>query len=190
MNSVFDWQTLEDQLVGRSRQALLQFATEYPEVTCSFFAYDVHPYAGDFLLSFESIEHSLKQAQEQEQWAIARRSEMLSREWSWRAAKYFSTAELVTDYNAEVEYFAYHLYADLHVEELNQLSASEEYPQGGETENNYIEGNIRIVLWKVIERLIASDSFSPLTLASPFRAGYQYFGEELIVLRILNWPHL
>lgn len=189
MVSVFDWHALEDQLVERSRQVIFQFATEYPEVTCSFFAYEVHPHAGDFLLSFETIEHSLQQAQEQEQWAIASRSKMLSHEWSWRAAKYFSTAELVTDYNSEVEYFAHHLYADLHVKELNKLSAGGEYPKGGETENNYIEGNIRIVLWKVTERLIAHEAFNRLTLASPFRVGYEFYDEPLVVLRILNWPH-
>ena len=51
-----------------------------------------------------------------------------------------------------------------------------------------MEGNLRIVLWKAIERLIASDAFAPLCLASPFRVGYQLHERELVVLRILNWP--
>lgn len=56
INFVFDWQALEDQLVEQSRQAILQFAAEYPDVTCSFFAYDANPIYGGFLLSFETSE--------------------------------------------------------------------------------------------------------------------------------------
>ena len=115
MVSFFDWQALEDQLVERSRQAILRFATEYPDVTCSFFAYDANPIYGDFHMSFETYEHSLQEAQENEQRAIARRNQMLSHEWFWRSAKYFSTSPLVTDYSPDVGRFAHLMYVGLKV---------------------------------------------------------------------------
>ncbi len=185
----FDWQALDDQLVERSRQAIFQFATEYPNVTCSFFAYEANPIYGDFHMSFETYEHSLLEAQKNEQRAIARRTQMLSHERSWRSAKYFSTDPLVTDYSPSVGRFAHLMYAGFKVRELNDLSVSGQYPQGQKHQDDYIEGNVRIVLWKVIERLIANETFNQLTLASPFRVGYQYHDEALVVLRILNWPH-
>jgi len=185
----FNWQALEEQLFARSREAILRFAREYPEARCSFFAYDANPIYGEFLVSFETAEHSLQQAQENEQEAIKRRNQMLALPEAWRGATHFSTYPAVTEYSPDVGLFAHHMYDPIKVDELDELSASGAYPKGLETDDDYIEGNARIVLWKVIERLIASDAFSALALASPFRVGYQYHDDELIVLRILNWPH-
>lgn len=62
------------------------------------------------------------------------------------------------------------------------------YPGGNEGSDAYIEGNTRIILWRVLERLIAAHAFDALKLASPFRVGYQLSGDCLVVMRILNWP--
>lgn len=188
MEAIFDWQALEEHLIEQSREAIRRFATEYPDVTCSFFAYDVNPIYGEFLVSFETAEHSLQTAQENEQEAIRRRNQMLTLPEAWRGAEYFSTHPVVIEYSPDVGLFAYPMYAQIKVYELDELSASGVYPTGLPTDDDYIEGNARIVLWKVIEQLITSDAFAPLALASPFRVGYQYHDEALTVLRILNWP--
>lgn len=100
-----------------------------------------------------------------------------------------SKAPRVTDYSPDIGYFAYHMYADLNFPELAGFKESETYPQKrNAVEDDYIEGHVRIILWKVIERLIASDTFSQLHLASPFRVGYEFHDGDLLVLRILNWP--
>jgi hypothetical protein len=188
MVDVFDWQTLEEQLFERSREAILRFAREYPEARCSFFAYDANPIYGEFIICFETAENSLQQAQENEQEAIKSRNQMLSRPEAWRGAAYLSTNPPVKAYTPDVGLFAHPMYDQIRVRELDELSASDAYPKGLPQEDDYIEGNARIVLWKVIERLIASNAFSPLTLASPFQVGYQVHDDELVVLRILNWP--
>lgn len=185
---VFDWQAVEEELYARSREAILRFASEHPQARCSFFAYDANPIYGEFFVSFETAEHSLQQAQENEQRAMKRRNQMLGHPEAWRAARHFSSYPVVTEYNAHVGRFAHHMYDPIQVSELEELSASGAYPKGQETEDGYIEGNAHIVLWHVIERLIESSAFSPLTLASPFRVGYQFHDEALVVLRILNWP--
>jgi hypothetical protein len=70
-------------------------------------------------------------------------------------------------------------------------NASEEqryYPIGLAHQDDFLESNVRLVLWRVAERLVADEAFKPLTLASPFIVGYEFHDGEDVVLRILNWP--
>lgn len=190
MALTFDWQSLEDRLFEQSKALILRFAAEHPDVTCSFFAYDTHPAYGEFLPSFDNSENMLRMAKEDEQRAIARREKMLKREWSWRSAH--TMWRSASDSSPDVGYFAYHIYAEIRFAELEELSMSGNYPQTNhKSEDNYIDGNVRIVLWKVVERLIADEAFAPLRLASPFRVGYQFHDDgQFIVLRLLNWPQV
>ncbi len=190
MALTFDWQSLEDRLFKQSKALILQFAAEHPDVLCSFFAYDTNPAYGEFLPSFDSYENMLRMAQEDEQRAIAEREQMLRQEWSWRSAHYMLHS--VSDSSPDVSDFAYHIYAEIRIDELEALSVSGTYPQKNhEAEDDYINGNVRIVLWKVVERLIAAEAFAPLHLASPFRVGYQFHDDgHFIVLRLLNWPQV
>lgn len=186
----FDWQSLEDRLYEQSRAVIQQFAAEHPAVTCSFFAYDTDPQEGYFLLGFDTLENSLRMAQENEQRAIKQRNEMLTQDWSWRTAHFMLQFPRVTDYSPDIGYFAYPTYAQIDFQELADLSESDNYPQRqNNIEDDYIDGNVQIVLWKVIERLIVDEAFAPLHLSAPFHVGYQLHTDGLVVLRILNWPH-
>ncbi len=186
----FDWQALEDRLVEQSTAVLRQFAAEHPDVLCSFFAYDTNPAYGEFLLSFDSQENMRRSAQKDEQRQIAQREMMLKLEGSWRGAKF--NLRSVSDSSPDLGEVAYPLYAELIFKELEAFCMSEDYPQKNhEVEDNYIHGNVGIMLWKVVERLITSEVFAPLRLASPFRVGYQFHDDgHFIVLRLLNWPAL
>ena len=188
----FDWQSLEDRLYEQSRAIILQFAAEHPDVTCSFFAYDTDPKEGYFLLGFDTYENSLEAAQENEQRAIERRNQMLVHEWSWRHARSMLNIPRLTNYSPAVSDFAYHMYAQIDFQELIDLSESGSYPQKDhDVEDDYIEGNTRIVLWKVIERLIANNVFDQLHLASPFYVGFAlHEDDQTPPLRILNWPNM
>lgn len=188
---IFDWQSLQDRLYEQSRITILQFAAEHPDVLCSFFAYDTDPKEGYFFLGFDTYEHSLKMAQENEQRAIEHRNQMLLHGWSWRTASLAFKTPGLTYYNPDVSSFAYPTYARIDFAELVELSESESYPQPNhDFEDDYIEGNTRIVLWKVIERLIASHVFDHLHLASPFYIGYALHEDyQTPPLRILNWPN-
>lgn len=191
MAQFLDWQSLEERLFEQSSTIIRRFAQEHPDVTCSFFAYDTDPSYGYFLPSFDTFENSLQQAQKNEQQVIERRKKMLTQEWSWKSVSYISKSPRVTDYSPDVSCFAYHMYADLRFPELTELKESEAYAQKrNEVEDDYIEGNVRLILWKVIERLIVSNTFSQLHLSSPFRVGYQFHEEDLLVLRILNWSSI
>lgn len=189
MAVVIDWQVLEERLFEQSCAVIKQFAEDHPDVICSFFAYDTDPGYGYFLLSFDTAENSLQQALKNEYWAIEERKKMLSQEWSWNSARSLSRVPPITDYSPDVGYFAYYMYAEIRFPELVEFKESEAYPQrSNEVEDDYLEGHVRVVLWKIIERLIASAIFSQLRLSSLFRVGYQFHEEDLLVLRILNWP--
>jgi hypothetical protein len=186
----FDWQSLEDRLYEQSRAVIQQFAAEHPDVTCSFFAYETDPIEGYFMLGFDTYENALRMAQENEQRAIKQRNQMLTQEWSWRHARSMLQSPRLTDYSPDVSYFTYPTYVQLDFQELCDLFESENYPQpANSVEDDYIDGNVQIVLWKVMERLIASEAFAPLHLSAPFHVGYQLHTDGLVVLRILNWPH-
>lgn len=182
-----DWQGIEDRLLAFSMDTIRRFASEHPKEVCSFFAYDVDlPF---FLPSFDTPENALRVAQQTEQNAIARRAKMLTLPTAWRGARHFSTSPPVLDYSYSTGHFAYHIFADIKIDELEDLQLAEDYPQD-EAADDYAVGKTRIVLWRVIERLIDSGELRHLPLASPCRLGYQMHDNELTVLRILNWPQV
>jgi|SRR5579885_3664274 hypothetical protein len=114
---------------------------------------------------------------------------MLTQDWSWSIAHFILQTLRLTDYSPDMSYFTYPTYAQLDFQELCDLSESDNYPQRqNNIEDDYIDGNVQIVLRKVIERLIAGEGFASLHLSSPFHADYQFHEKELVVLRILNWP--
>jgi hypothetical protein len=185
-----DWQDLEHQLFEQSKAGILHCAAEHPETLCSFFAYDANPIYGGFYLCFDTPENALEVAQRREQEAMKRRAQMLTREESWRHANYFLTDPKITDYSPNVGYFAYHAYVEIEFERLNDLHFNDGYPEDKEHEDNYSEGNGQLMMWRVLEWLIDEKVFASLRPASPFRLGYQLHDDELVVLRILNWPEV
>lgn len=182
-----NWQEIEDRLFAFSSETIGRFAAEHAEEVCSFFAFDVD--LPSFLLSLDTPQNALQVAQRTEQEAIAERAKMLALPIAWRGARYFSTRPPVLDYSYSTDFFAYFNFADITIDEVEDLHFAEDYPQD-ESADDYAEGNTRVVLWRVIERLIDRDALGSLRLASPFRLGYQMHDDDLTVLRILNWPQI
>jgi hypothetical protein len=183
-----NWQKIEDRLFEESKAGILRFAAEHPETICSFFAFSANPVYGEFHLDFDTPENALEVAQRNEQEAIKWRSELLQGAEAWRHATSRLTFLRVLDYSRDVGSFAYPDFVELSFKELDDHIYSEDYPESGEYEDDYSNGNGQLVMWRVLERLIEDGVFSALRLASPFRVGYKiHDGVELVVLRILNW---
>lgn len=187
MDNAPDWHAVEERLFEESKTAILQFATEHPDEIFSFFAYYTEPYYGNFLLFLETYANALKAAQENEQQAIARRKSMLRTEGMWISAKSFTTHPSVTYHAPSVGNLTSTYFANIQFDGWEEFAESEEYPKGQEWNDDYLEGNVRIVIWKVVERLIEEDIFEELRLASPFFIGYEVHDEEMVILRILHW---
>jgi len=96
----------------------------------------------------------------------------------------------VVDYAPHAGAFAYHVEPALEIEALKQLQSREDYPPTSESEDDYAQGNARVVIWRVVERLVEEDAFAQVQMAPPFRVGYQIDDDELVVLRILAWSSL
>jgi len=46
-----------------------------------------------------------------------------------------------------------------------------------------VTGNLRILFWRVIDRLVEADAFAALTVATPLHLGYIFHEERPVVLR-------
>src|SRR5581483_8282979 len=124
---IFDWQSLEDRLYEQSKAIIQQFASEHPDVICSFFAYETDPIEGYFFLGFDTAENTLRMAQENEKRAIKQRNQMLTQDWFWRHARSMLQIPRLTDYSPDIGYFTYPTDARLNFQELCDLFESNNY---------------------------------------------------------------
>lgn len=143
---------------------------------------------GDFSICLDTLSNARSRARENEQEVIEHRKKILGGKDAWKMARSLLAEPGIIDYALAVDLFTYAPYVDIFFEDWEVLSSNELAPKSQAWEESYLEGNTRLVLWKVLERLIDSDIFSHLHLSSPFRVGYQFHDQELVVLRILNWP--
>jgi hypothetical protein len=181
-----NWQEVEDHLYAFTVEAIGRFAAEHPDEICSFFAYDVDlPF---FLLSLDTPTNAFKEARQTEHETVEERARRLAHPLAWQSAEYLSSYPPILDYSYNVGAFAYHDFTQVKLDALEDLEFEPDYPRD-ERFNDYTEGSTRIMLWRIVERLIADDAMSQLRLASPFRLGYQLHDRPLTVLRILNWPN-
>lgn len=185
-----DWQEVETILFEKSKKTIERFTREHSDLTCSFFAYSANPLSGEFAISIDTPQHALQQAQKEE---------LRVSQWrdGWQhtpnASKYaheFLKKPNITDYSPIVDYFQFAFYEYFLFDGWTTFFDSDSYPEQQSSEDDYLTGNTRIAIWKVIEQLIQEQMFSQLKLAPLFRLGYFFHNEELIVLRILNWPPL
>lgn len=185
---VVNWHTVEERVYQWCLDGITQFAERHPGTACSFLAISYNTDAGLFQFSLDTPDNALREAQANERDAIERRRRMLAPEWGWRAATYFATDPRVVDYTPHPGAFAYQVGPVLELEALRHLQSQEGYPERNEHEDDYTQGNAVVVIWRVVERLVDAGAFAALCTAAPFRIGYLIDDEELVVLRILNWP--
>lgn len=183
-----DWRDVEARLFRWCLDGIARFAEDHPDAVCSFLAISYNTDAGFFQLSLDTPDNALREAQLNEREAIERRRKMLAANSSWRSAHSFTVNPRVVDYTPHAGAFTYQVASGLEIDILRQLQGSEDYPESREYEDDYAQGNVRVVIWRVVERLVETRAFSPLRLAPPFRVGYQLDDDELVVLRILMWP--
>jgi hypothetical protein len=183
-----DWNEVEELLFETSKEAIKEFNQEHPDEVCSFFAYDVDVPYDTFRISFETITNSLRVAKEEAFETIELRKKSLNKHQIWRTAYRYLDQKSVTAYSPDVGYFLYHNYKIAKLDNWDIYYDNDSLPQNKQYEDDYLGGNIKIVLWKVIENLVESGDFELLNLASPFFVGYQFHSDALVTLRILNWP--
>lgn len=183
-----DWDASDQKLYQASIAAIERFAREHPndEVCCFFFDCD-EPRYGHLFISFDTLENNIRSAKELERIAIENREKNLRGKLTWQWAEYQLTTPVLSPFNTDGGDFAFREFAEIQIAAWVNL-AQKGYPKGDENDDDYLESNVRLVLWRVTERLVADDAFAALKLASPFMVGYSIHDQEEVILRLLNWP--
>ena len=82
----------------------------------------------------------------------------------------------------------FQFFREIKFPEWREYAESPEYPQQQENENDYLEGNFRILVWRVVEELVENGTFNCLKSSKPFLISYGLHDQEQRIIRILNWP--
>ncbi len=179
-----DWLAAEKTLFERSLVLIRQFAAEHPDELFASFAFTVDSVYAGVALNFDTLESSLAEAPRQERYPIKHRNQLFATEHGWQNARYS-----VSHHTCRVDgcnlrgSFKYDLaaFVELPIWE-DHFNSSEECPE--------LEGRIIVSLWRVVDQLVSSGAFKGLRLASCFRVAFSFHDDEMIVLRILNWPRV
>jgi hypothetical protein len=178
-----DWTAAEVTLLERSAAVIRQFTEAHADEVFSTFAFTVDSDYAGVALNFDTLEHGLKEAQRAERYQIKHRNQLFAGERGWENARYYVAHQTnrVDDWNRRGS-FKYELIAFV------ELPAWEDYFNGSE-ECPELEGRIIVSLWRVVDQLVSSGVFEGLRLSSCFRVAFAFHDDEMIPLRILNWPN-
>ena len=184
-----DWEASDRKLHKASLVAIKQFAREHPddEVCCFFFDCD-EPRYGHLSISLDTLENNIRSAKELERFAIKNRRKNLRGKLTWQWAKYQIATPVLSPFNTDSGDFAFPEFTEVSFPTWVKLAERGGYPKGDEHEDDYLESNARLVMWRVAEKLVAEEAFAPLKLASPFMVGYSIHDEDAVILRLLKWP--
>jgi hypothetical protein len=177
-----DWASAEETLFERSMALISKFAAEHSDELFSAFAFTVDSEYAGVALNFDTLKNSLAEAQREEQYQIKHRNRSFATNHGWQNARYYVAhhTNRVDDCNLRGPF----QYDSAAVVELpvweGYFRSSEECPE--------LEGRAIVSLWRVVDRLVSSGAFEGLRLSSCFRVAFSFHDDEMIVLRVLNWP--
>lgn len=187
--SMFDWISSEQKLYESCVAEIKRFVIEQPNAQVCCFAFDTEPRYGYVILAFDTLENNLRSCRELERSAVERNTEWLTERRHWQSATHFLTSPALPVFDTNSGNFAYSQFAEVRFPEWTSIAESDNYPQRKEHEDEYLDSNVRIVLWNVAQRLVEGRAFDTLRKASPFVIAYCIHDEEDAILRILNWPN-
>ena len=177
-----DWTAAEATLFERSAAVIRQFAAAHPNEVFSTFAFTVDSDYAGVALNFDTLDNGLREAQRTERYQIRHRNKLFAEQRGWENARYFVAhhTNRVDDWNRRGS-FKYDLVAFVELPPWEDyFNSAEECPD--------LEGRIIVSLWRVVDRLVSAGVYEGLRLSSCFRVAFSFHDDEMIVLRILNWP--
>ncbi len=185
---VDDWQASDRKLHKASVAAIKRFVREHrgQAVCCFFFDCD-DPQYGHLSINLDTPENNVRAVKELEAYAIAARASNLRGKLTWEWAQHQLGTPALSPFNTDSGDFAFPEYAEVKFPAWVRLSRKG-YPKRAEHEDDYLKSNARLVMWRVVEQLVSEEAFARLTMASPFLIGYSIHDQEVVILRMLNWP--
>ncbi len=178
-----DWDGAEDLLFERTQIILRQFAHEHPDELVSLFFYTVDSEFTGVGVNFDTPGNSLREAKAHQRYEIEYRDQLFAAERGLQEeARYFVAhpGRQIDDFN-RCGPWKYHVF------EFVELPAWEAYVNSSK-EAPELEGRIITALWRVSDRLVKTNAFDLLRRMAPFRIAFAFHDDEMVVLRILDWP--
>lgn len=185
-----DWHVDEETLYIATRTTLRRFRQEQGSTIISMLCFDTEPHAGYVLIDLETSAHALAQNRKRAVLRQEQRLALLSKVDAWKLAEYEIEHEQPTDYGPSGPY-AFEEYGHAEFPSWEDFSYRENYPDHDPVHRtDFLEGHVRLILWRVIDRLVAEDAFDGMPLNAPFRLCYQFHDKPAVTVRIINWPSL
>lgn len=192
-----DWEILTLVLYQEVVKTIDTFAREFPNEECSFLGFAVplsEPYLGIITVNFDTPDNSSGIAQKIEAKILDRRKSLFygsSKIRLWGSGTRYLDRKSVLPYNSDMFSFKYYNYGQVNLPQLENID--ETILPLRDIGDDYISGNIRILLWDVFNRIVENSVLKKLKLASPFYLGYQLSDEnnethDMVIIQILNWP--
>ena len=177
-----DWASAEGVMFERSAAVIRQFAADHPDELFAAFAFTVDSDYAGVALNFDTLENSLAEAQRAERYQVEHRNRLFATDRVWQNARSYVAhhTNRVDDCNLRGS-FKYDLVTFV------ELAVWEDYFNGSE-DCPELEGRVIVSLWRVVDRLVASGAFDGLRKSAFFRVAFSFHDDEMIVLRVLNWP--
>src|SRR5207302_8752929 len=119
-----------------------------------FFCYDSEPRYGYVFIGFDTLENNIRCALELQRHSVERRKQNLTGRITWEWAKHQLKTPVLDPFNTNSGDFAYREYAEADFPAWRALAESGDYPRGADHEDDYLESNGRLVLWRTAERLL------------------------------------
>lgn len=185
---MIDWKEEETRLYKFTLPVIARFAQEHPTETAAAFMYDSEPRYGYVYIGIDSVANNRRSAQHREQFAIQQQRKYLKKPTAWKYAKHHVNTPVLSPVEPDSGDFAFAEYAELSCPQWTALLQDADYPPPAEHEDDYLEGNVRLIFLRVIDRLVKERAFKAWRLGSPFMLGYAFHDEGATILRFLNWP--
>ena len=187
-----DWSQGEELLFERCLAALKRFGREHPDEAVSLFAYTVDTVFSGVGLNFDTPTSSLTEAKEHQRYEIEHRNHIFASDTGWKDAanSVSEPCRQIDDFNRrgawryeQFEFVPVPAWEDF----FNGMCGSDD-DEGSDLQGRELEGRVIATLWRVTDRLVRAQAFDGLRRVPPFRIVFGFHDDEIVVLRILDWP--
>jgi hypothetical protein len=188
-----DWLHFQQRLLDASREAIIRFASEYPEQEICYFCFDSEPYYGYVRLAINTTECSQDFARHWRKRHLDYRKKLYDESHdTWiKSSKYQMRSTSVAPFcNNPGDFFAIDC-ADIEFPEWQAYADSDEYPEHkyGDGSDDYLENRCSYMFWQVFESLSSENLFGELRLATPTYLGFVFHDDEQpTILDVINLP--
>ena len=179
----------EEKLYKAAIRAIKAFGKEEPntEVRCFFLDSDDVEY-GRVGVSIDSASNNSDVSLDSFKSTKKNRRAACKGKRAWELAKHGLSCPPLAVYSTDSGDFDFCEFAEVDLPGWRKVAKKNGVEETDDGDDNYLEGNARISMWRTIERLVKERAFDSLKTGSPFFVGFSFHDEEPTTVDILNWP--